>query len=217
MAGSWARLQRSPPGDRRSHKKEHRRRWGDDTVDTFKAGDPSTVVTGVVTTSMATLDVLRGAVQAGANLVITAAPTFYSPGGLKHAPSGRGFGAGAGAGRGRLPGRGAAPGAAPPAHHLRGERAGDGRVGANAARPRLPRSIVPPPACPTSASLPAPPANPVYAGKNAFIEARARWCSADPALEPAKPDPSAPRVSRRRWTGRSTRWRRWAAVMTCPA
>ena len=52
--------------------------WSSDTVDTFKAGDPSTVVKGVVTTSMATLDVLRKAVQAGANLVITAAPTFYS-------------------------------------------------------------------------------------------------------------------------------------------
>ena len=52
--------------------------WSSDDVDTFKAGDPSTVVTGVVTTSMATLDVLQKAVQAGANLIITAAPTFYS-------------------------------------------------------------------------------------------------------------------------------------------
>jgi len=52
--------------------------WRSDDVDTFKAGDPSTIVTGVVTTSMATLDVLQKAVQAGANLVITAAPTFYS-------------------------------------------------------------------------------------------------------------------------------------------
>ena len=52
--------------------------WGSDDVDTFKAGDPSTVVTGVVTTSMATLDVLQKAVQAGANLIITAAPTFYT-------------------------------------------------------------------------------------------------------------------------------------------
>ena len=41
--------------------------WSSETVDTFKAGDPSTVVTGVVTTSMATLDVLQKAVQAGAN------------------------------------------------------------------------------------------------------------------------------------------------------
>ena len=52
--------------------------WSSDDVDTFKIGDPSTVVTGVVTTSMATLDVLQKAVQAGANFVITAAPTFYT-------------------------------------------------------------------------------------------------------------------------------------------
>jgi len=48
-----------------------------DTVDTFKAGDPATVVTGVVTTSMATLAVLRLSVKAGANLIITSGPTFY--------------------------------------------------------------------------------------------------------------------------------------------
>src|SRR3954469_15079014 len=52
--------------------------WGSDEVDTFKAGDPLTPVTGVVATSMATLDVLQKAVQSGANLIITAAPTFYS-------------------------------------------------------------------------------------------------------------------------------------------
>ena len=33
--------------------------WKAVTVDAFKIGDPSTVVTGVVTTSMATLDVLQ--------------------------------------------------------------------------------------------------------------------------------------------------------------
>lgn len=52
--------------------------WKPDTVDTFKAGDPALVVKGVVTTAMATMDVLRQAVTAGANLVITAEPTFYS-------------------------------------------------------------------------------------------------------------------------------------------
>ena len=52
--------------------------WRDQTVDTFKAGDPSTVVTGIVTTAMATMDVLRQTVQARANLVITSEPTFYS-------------------------------------------------------------------------------------------------------------------------------------------
>src|SRR3954462_6413736 len=79
--------------------------WGADDVDTFKAGDPATIVTGVVTTSMATLDVLQKAVQAGANLIITAAPTFYSRADLSTGlgaglanPGGRGTGAG-GAGR----------------------------------------------------------------------------------------------------------------------
>src|SRR6185312_8619030 len=85
--------------------------WTSDDVDTFKAGDPSTIVTGVVTTSMATLDVLQKAVQAGANLIITAAPTFYSRADLS-TPGGRGFGAG-GAGRGQAPNRGGGPGAAP--------------------------------------------------------------------------------------------------------
>jgi putative NIF3 family GTP cyclohydrolase 1 type 2 len=52
--------------------------WKPDTVDTFKAGDPATVVKSVVTTSMATMDVLKQAVSAGANFVITSEPTFYS-------------------------------------------------------------------------------------------------------------------------------------------
>ena len=51
--------------------------WSPDTVDTFKAGDPSLAVKGVVTTAMATMDVLRSTVKAGANMVITGAPTFY--------------------------------------------------------------------------------------------------------------------------------------------
>src|SRR5258708_32093403 len=52
--------------------------WTDKTVDGFKAGDPATVVTGVATTVMATLDVLRRAAAAPQNLVITQEPTFYS-------------------------------------------------------------------------------------------------------------------------------------------
>ena len=52
--------------------------WKTATVDTFKAGDPSTLVTGIVTTSLATIDVMRRAVKAGANMVITGGPTFYS-------------------------------------------------------------------------------------------------------------------------------------------
>jgi putative NIF3 family GTP cyclohydrolase 1 type 2 len=52
--------------------------WNANTVDTFKAGDPSTAVTGIVTTSLATIEVMRRAMQAGANLIITSGPTFYS-------------------------------------------------------------------------------------------------------------------------------------------
>lgn len=52
--------------------------WRDTTIDGFKAGDPATVMTGVATTVMATLDALRRAAAAGQNLVITQEPTFYS-------------------------------------------------------------------------------------------------------------------------------------------
>jgi putative NIF3 family GTP cyclohydrolase 1 type 2 len=51
--------------------------WMAETVDTFKAGDPDTPVTGVAVTMMATLDVIQRAAAAGANLVITHEPTFY--------------------------------------------------------------------------------------------------------------------------------------------
>ena len=51
--------------------------WSDETVDTFKAGDPDTPVTGIAVTMMATLDVLQRAAAAGHNLVITHEPTFY--------------------------------------------------------------------------------------------------------------------------------------------
>ena len=51
--------------------------WQAETVDTFKAGDPDTRITGVAVTMMATLDVLQRAVKSGHNLVITHEPTFY--------------------------------------------------------------------------------------------------------------------------------------------
>lgn len=49
-----------------------------DTVDTVKAGDPSTPVTGIATTFLDTMDVLREANRRGLNLVITHEPTFYN-------------------------------------------------------------------------------------------------------------------------------------------
>jgi putative NIF3 family GTP cyclohydrolase 1 type 2 len=64
--------------------------WRPETVDTFKAGDPSTVIEGIVTTSMATMDVLGRAVKAGANLVITCEPTFYAKADTATAPARRG-------------------------------------------------------------------------------------------------------------------------------
>ena len=48
------------------------------TVDTIKAGDPGTVVTGIATTFTPSMDVLRKAVAAGDNLIVTHEPTFYN-------------------------------------------------------------------------------------------------------------------------------------------
>jgi putative NIF3 family GTP cyclohydrolase 1 type 2 len=52
--------------------------WKADGVDTFKAGDPMTPVKGMAVSAMATLEVLKQTVKAGANFVITSEPTFYS-------------------------------------------------------------------------------------------------------------------------------------------
>lgn len=62
--------------------------WRETTVDTFKAGDPATTITGVAVTPMATLGVLRQAAAAGRNLVITLEPTFYAGNDLPGARSG---------------------------------------------------------------------------------------------------------------------------------
>ena len=52
--------------------------WKPETVDTFKAGDPSSAVTGIVTTALASLNVLGRAVKAGANLIVSCEPTFFA-------------------------------------------------------------------------------------------------------------------------------------------
>lgn len=52
--------------------------WREQTVDTFKSGNPATPVKGIATTMMATLDVVQRAAAAGRNMVITHEPTFYS-------------------------------------------------------------------------------------------------------------------------------------------
>ena len=46
-------------------------------MDTFKAGNPDTPVTGIAVTMMATMDVLRRAAAQGDNLIITHEPTFF--------------------------------------------------------------------------------------------------------------------------------------------
>jgi putative NIF3 family GTP cyclohydrolase 1 type 2 len=52
--------------------------WMTQTVDTFKAGNPDTPVTGIAVTMMATLDVLQRAAANHQNFIITHEPTFYS-------------------------------------------------------------------------------------------------------------------------------------------
>jgi putative NIF3 family GTP cyclohydrolase 1 type 2 len=51
--------------------------WRSETVDTFKIGDPDTLVSGIATTFTATLDVLQRAAAANINLIIVHEPTFY--------------------------------------------------------------------------------------------------------------------------------------------
>ena len=51
--------------------------WQEQTVDTFKAGNPDTPVTAVAVTFMATYDVLEQAARQGCNFIITHEPTFY--------------------------------------------------------------------------------------------------------------------------------------------
>jgi NIF3 (NGG1p interacting factor 3) len=51
--------------------------WQGATVDTVKAGDLDTPITGIATTFSATMDVLQRAVARGANLIVAHEPTFY--------------------------------------------------------------------------------------------------------------------------------------------
>ncbi len=48
------------------------------TVDTLKSGSPDTVVTGILTTMFATIDMIRKAIELGANFIIAHEPTFYN-------------------------------------------------------------------------------------------------------------------------------------------
>lgn len=59
-------------------KKEVSHEMGADTVDTLKAGNRDIVVTGIVTTMFATIEVIRKAIALGANFIIAHEPTFYN-------------------------------------------------------------------------------------------------------------------------------------------
>ena len=48
------------------------------TVDTLKSGDGQQVVTGIVTTMFATVEVIRQTASLGANFIIAHEPTFYN-------------------------------------------------------------------------------------------------------------------------------------------
>lgn len=52
--------------------------WSEETVDTFKAGNPEEKITGIACTFTATVDVLKKAVIHGCNLIITHEPTYYN-------------------------------------------------------------------------------------------------------------------------------------------
>jgi len=52
--------------------------WSAETVDTFKAGNPGDIVTGVAVCMFADMKVLRQAVAGRCNLIIAHEPTFYS-------------------------------------------------------------------------------------------------------------------------------------------
>jgi putative NIF3 family GTP cyclohydrolase 1 type 2 len=50
----------------------------EETCDVYISGSPDTEVTGVVTTFMATVEVIRKAVALGANMIITHEPTYFT-------------------------------------------------------------------------------------------------------------------------------------------
>lgn len=68
--------------------------WKQTRVDSFLAGDPDTVVTGVVTTFAPSLEVLHKAVAAGRNLVISRESPFWARDPSQLRPGTGGFGPG---------------------------------------------------------------------------------------------------------------------------
>ena len=52
--------------------------WSDPTVDNIKCGSLDSEVTGIATTFMATMEVIKKAKEQGLNMIITHEPTFYN-------------------------------------------------------------------------------------------------------------------------------------------
>jgi putative NIF3 family GTP cyclohydrolase 1 type 2 len=52
--------------------------WAEETVDTYKGGSGDMQVTGIATTFLATMEVLKQAKAKGLNFIITHEPTFYN-------------------------------------------------------------------------------------------------------------------------------------------
>ena len=53
-------------------------KWGGGPIDTIKAGSVNNEVTGIATTFMATMEVIKKAESEGLNMIITHEPTFYN-------------------------------------------------------------------------------------------------------------------------------------------
>ena len=49
-----------------------------DTVDTLKSGQPDVIVTGIITTMFATVEVIEAAIKLNVNFIIAHEPTFYN-------------------------------------------------------------------------------------------------------------------------------------------
>lgn len=60
-----------------------------ETCDRYISGLPETEVTGVVTTFMATVDVIKKAAELGSNMIITHEPTYFTGAGHDGLAGGR--------------------------------------------------------------------------------------------------------------------------------
>ena len=52
--------------------------WSQETVDTFKSGNPDDAVTGIATCMFANMETIQKAVENNCNLIIAHEPTFYN-------------------------------------------------------------------------------------------------------------------------------------------